>query len=118
MPPMFETRKMKKMTVCLTRVRSRLVWRSARIRSIDAPVAPMHDASREPGTRNAECTTGGGARHGLESPGTGDGGPPSVAACARLPGGGARDIKCLSIGAGFPRGERSDQGHRRARRVL
>ena len=58
MPPMFETRKMKKMTVCLTRVRSRLVWRSARIRSIEAPVVPMHDASREPVARNAEFTSG------------------------------------------------------------
>src|SRR5256886_4436071 len=47
-----------------------------------------HDDERGHGIDRQE----GGARNGLESPGTGDVGPPSVAACARLPGGGARDI--------------------------
>ncbi len=58
MPPMFETRKMKKTTVCRTRVRSRFVWRSARIRSMDAPVVPMIDASAVPTARNAVLVIG------------------------------------------------------------
>ncbi len=51
MPPMLDTTKMKNTTVCLTRVRSRFVCRSARIKSIDAPVVPTKDAIRPPRAR-------------------------------------------------------------------
>ena len=55
MPPMFETRKMKKTTVCVTRVRSRLVCSSGRISSIEAPVVPTNEASRAPSAEEARC---------------------------------------------------------------
>ena len=45
---MFETRKMKKTTVCRTCWRSRLVWSNGRIRTIEAPVVPMRLASTDP----------------------------------------------------------------------
>ena len=45
---MFETRKMKKTTVCATRLRSRFVCSSGRISSIEAPVVPTNDASSAP----------------------------------------------------------------------
>jgi hypothetical protein len=58
MPPMFETTKMKKITVWVTRVRSRLVISSGRISSIEAPVVPTNEASRAPIARKVVFTTG------------------------------------------------------------
>jgi hypothetical protein len=55
---MFDTRKMKKITVCLTRVRSRLVCRSGRISSIEAPVVPMIEASTAPTPRKTTLAEG------------------------------------------------------------
>ena len=49
---------MKKTTVWVTRVRSRLVWSSGRIRSIEAPVVPRNDARRDPTARNAVLVSG------------------------------------------------------------
>ena len=58
MPPMFATRKMKKITVCLTRVRSRLVCSSGRISSMDAPVVPMNEAITAPNARKVVLVSG------------------------------------------------------------
>ena len=55
---MFDTRKMKKTTVCFVRVRSRLVWSSGRMRSIDAPVVPRTEASTEPAARKPALVSG------------------------------------------------------------
>ncbi len=55
---MFETRKMKKTTVWATCLRSRFVWSSGRMRSIEAPVVPMNDASSAPRPRNAAFVRG------------------------------------------------------------
>ena len=49
---------MKKMTVCLTCFRSRLVSNSGRINSIAAPVVPMKLARTAPAARNAQFTKG------------------------------------------------------------
>ncbi len=49
---------MKKTTVCVTRVRSRLVWSTGRIRSIDAPVVPRKEARMLPVARNVVLTSG------------------------------------------------------------
>ena len=56
------TRKMKKTTVWATCLRSRFVWSSGRMRSIDAPVVPMNDASSAPAAEER----GVGARRRLE----------------------------------------------------
>ena len=45
---MFETRKMKKTTVCATRLRSRFVCSSGRISSIEAPVVPDEGGEQRP----------------------------------------------------------------------
>ena len=55
---MFDTRKMKKITVCVTRWRSRFVWSSGRISNKDAPVVPIHEASAAPSARKAVFVTG------------------------------------------------------------
>ena len=49
---------MKKTTVCVTRVRSRFVWSSGRIRSIEAPVVPRKEARTLPAARKAVLTSG------------------------------------------------------------
>ncbi len=49
---------MKKMTVCLTRVRSRLVWSTGRIRSMEAPVVPRNEARTDPMARKAVLVSG------------------------------------------------------------
>jgi len=59
---MFETRKMKKTTVWVTCRRSRLVWRSGRTRSMEAPVVPMKEARSAPTNRKAVLTRGVAAR--------------------------------------------------------
>ena len=58
MPPMLDTMKMKKMTVCLTCVRWRFVCSSGRISSMEAPVVPTKDARTPPRTRNPVLVTG------------------------------------------------------------
>ena len=55
---MFETRKMKKTTVCRTCSRSRFVWSRGRIRTIDAPVVPIRLASTAPIASIAVLTAG------------------------------------------------------------
>ena len=47
-PPQLQTMKMKKITVCWTCLRSRLVSSSGRIRSMAAPVVPMKLAKQAP----------------------------------------------------------------------
>jgi hypothetical protein len=55
---MLHTRKMKKRTVWRTWARSRLVCKTGRIRSIEAPVVPMKDASTDPSARNTVLVRG------------------------------------------------------------
>ena len=55
---MFETRKMKKTTVCRTCSRSRLVWSKGRIRTIEAPVVPIRLAANAPTARTPVLTAG------------------------------------------------------------
>ena len=65
MPPMLDTRKMKKTIVWRTCVRSRLVCKTGRIRSIEAPVVPTNEASADPSARNAVFVSGVAARSPL-----------------------------------------------------
>ena len=58
MPPMLDTTKMKKITVCVTCVRSRFVWSSGRMSSMEAPVVPTTEASTAPLARKAAFTEG------------------------------------------------------------
>ncbi|CWP02824.1 Uncharacterised protein [Neisseria meningitidis] len=57
-PPMFATRKMKKMTMCTRRVRFWLAFSSGRIISIAAPVVPMIEASAVPTASRAVLSLG------------------------------------------------------------
>jgi hypothetical protein len=57
-PPTFDPRKMKKITVRVTCFRSRFVWRSGRMRSIDASVVPIKDARSAPPARKAAFVRG------------------------------------------------------------
>ncbi len=49
---------MKNTTVCLRWVRSRLVWSSGRISSMEAPVVPTAEARTAPTARKVELTSG------------------------------------------------------------
>ena len=49
---------MKKITVWVMRVRWRLVWRTGRIRSMDAPVVPRNEARTLPVAMNVVLTRG------------------------------------------------------------
>ena len=63
---MFATRKMKKITVWVMCVRWRLVWRTGRIRSIDAPVVPRNEARTVPAARKVVFTRGVASRSPLK----------------------------------------------------
>jgi hypothetical protein len=49
---------MKKTTVCVMRVRWSLVWRTGRIRTIEAPVVPRNEARTLPAARKVVLTRG------------------------------------------------------------
>ena len=55
---MFETRKMKKITVWATCFLSRFVCSRGRMRSIEAPVVPTKEARSAPRPRNAALVRG------------------------------------------------------------
>ena len=57
-PPQLQTMKMKKTTVCLTCLRSRLVSSKGRISSMAAPVVPIRLANTEPMAMNVVLVTG------------------------------------------------------------
>ena len=69
---MFDTRKMKKTTVCRTCSRSRFVWSKGRISTIDAPVVPIRLARSAPTAEDRGVDRGRGAQVPLDLEPAGD----------------------------------------------
>src|SRR5439155_1601842 len=112
---MLDTRKMKNTIVWRTCVRSRLVCSNGRIRSIEAPVVPMNEASTDPSARNPVFVIGVASM----SPRRPEGPTQSSKRALDCPMGGRVVYSCcLSRRSSRPEGGPCDQGHRRARRIF